>query len=131
MAEAILRETLRGTDLDGRVVVDSAGTHRYHVGDDADARARQILAEAGYSISHRARRFDPGWLEERDLILAMDAGHLRELRRWPRATAAPTRPSSPSGTSTPRAPATCPTRTTRPWMPTDWCARSWSGRCPR
>ena len=80
MAEAILRETLRGTDLEGRVVVDSAGTHNYHVGDDADARARQILAEGGYSISHRARRFDPSWLEDRDLILAMDSGHLRELR---------------------------------------------------
>ena len=80
MAEAILRETLRGSNLDGHVVVDSAGTHDYHVGDDADARARQILAEGGYSISHRARRFDPAWLEGRDLILAMDSGHLRELR---------------------------------------------------
>jgi protein-tyrosine phosphatase len=80
MAEAILRETLRGSDLEGRVVVDSAGTHNYHVGDDADGRARQILAESGYTISHRARRFDPAWLEDRDLILAMDAGHLRELR---------------------------------------------------
>lgn len=80
MAEAILRETLRGTDLDGRVVVDSAGTHGYHVGDDADGRARQILAEGGYSITHRARRFEPAWLEDRDLILAMDAGHLGELR---------------------------------------------------
>ncbi len=80
MAEAILRETLRGTDLDGLVVVDSAGTHGYHVGDDADGRALQILAEGGYSISHRARRFDPAWFSDRDLILAMDAGHLRDLR---------------------------------------------------
>lgn len=80
MAEAILRETLRGSDLEGRVVVDSAGTHNYHVGDDADGRARQILAESGYTISHRARRFDPAWFADRDLILAMDAGHLRELR---------------------------------------------------
>ena len=80
MAEAILRQAVQGTDLAGRVVVDSAGTHNYHVGDDADSRARQILAEGGYTISHRARRFDPAWLEDRDLILAMDAGHLRELR---------------------------------------------------
>ena len=78
--EAILRSTLVGTDLEGRVVVDSAGTHSYHVGDDADARARQILAEGGYPVSHRARRFDPAWLGERDLILAMDSGHMRELK---------------------------------------------------
>ncbi len=80
MAEAILTSTLQGSDLEGRVVVDSAGTHSYHVGDDADERARQILAEGGYPISHRARQFDPAWFEERDLILTMDAGHMRLLR---------------------------------------------------
>ena len=80
MAEAILTSALRGSDLEGRVVVDSAGTHDYHVGDDADGRARQILAEGGYPISHRARRFDPAWFEDRDLILAMDAGHMHLLR---------------------------------------------------
>jgi protein-tyrosine phosphatase len=80
MAEAILRRTLEGSDLHDRVVVDSAGTHGYHVGDDADARARQILAESGFTITHRARRFDPAWLRDRDLILAMDSGHLRDLR---------------------------------------------------
>ena len=80
MAEAILTSTLRGSDLEGRVVVDSAGTHDYHVGDDADARARQILVEGGYSISHRARRFDPAWFAEKDLILTMDAGHMQLLR---------------------------------------------------
>jgi protein-tyrosine phosphatase len=60
--------------------VDSAGTHSYHVGEEADGRARQILAEGGYPITHRARRFDPGWLADRDLILAMDSGHRRILR---------------------------------------------------
>lgn len=76
MAEAILAETLAGTDLADLVVVDSAGTHDYHVGEDADRRARQILDEGGYSLAHRARQFDPAWFADRDLILAMDAGHL-------------------------------------------------------
>jgi protein-tyrosine phosphatase len=80
MAEAILTHELLGTDLEGLVVVDSAGTHSYHVGEDADGRAREILAEGGYPITHRARRFDPGWFADRDLILAMDSGHLRILR---------------------------------------------------
>ena len=79
MAEAILRDTLTDTDLEGRVFVDSAGTHDYHVGQDADRRAREILAEGGYSIDHAARQFDPAWLETSDLILAMDAGHLQRL----------------------------------------------------
>ncbi|MGB7980401.1 MAG: low molecular weight protein-tyrosine-phosphatase [Candidatus Nanopelagicales bacterium] len=79
MAEAILRSTLAGTDLADRVVVDSAGTHDYHVGQDADRRARQVLAEGGYDIAHQARQFDPDWLTTNDLILAMDAGHLHRL----------------------------------------------------
>lgn len=103
MAEAILTSALRDTDLEGRVVVDSAGTHSYHVGEDADSRAKQILAEGGYRLTHRARRFDPRWLEERDLILAMDEGHLRLLRAMaaqhdaPRATIMAFRDFDPQG----------------------------------
>ena len=74
MAEAILRAVLAGTPSEGRVVVDSAGTHRYHVGEDADPRALQVLAEAGYPMSHHARQFDPRWFAERDLVLAMEIG---------------------------------------------------------
>ncbi len=79
MAEAILRSALTGTDLEGRVVVDSAGMDDYHIGQDADRRAREILAEEGYSIDHAARQFDPAWLTTSDLILAMDSGHLSRL----------------------------------------------------
>jgi protein-tyrosine phosphatase len=81
MAEAILRAHVQGCDLDHQVVVDSSGTHRYHVGEDADPRARRALAEAGYPLRHRARQIQPGWLAERDLILAMDQGHLHDLKR--------------------------------------------------
>jgi protein-tyrosine phosphatase len=79
MAEAVLRAAVADSDLSGRVVVDSSGTHGYHVGEDADRRARTVLAEAGYPLAHRARRFEEPWLRQRELILAMDAGHLRHL----------------------------------------------------
>ena len=80
MAEAVLRAAVADSDLAGLVRVDSSGTHGYHVGEEADHRARAALAEAGYPLAHRARRFEAGWLSERELILAMDAGHLRDLR---------------------------------------------------
>ncbi len=80
MAQAIVTQKIAGTELAGRVQVDSAGTHGYHVGEDADRRARQVLAEGGYHIQHRARQFDPAWFADSDLILAMDSGHLRSLR---------------------------------------------------
>ena len=84
MAEAILRAAVRDSDLADRVVVDSAGTHGYHIGQEADRRARATLHEAGYPLAHRARRFRPEWFEERDVILAMDSGHLDDLRRLAR-----------------------------------------------
>ncbi len=89
MAEAVLRAALLERGMDAVVEVDSAGTHRYHVGEDADRRAHAVLAEAGYPLRHRARQVDPAWLSERDLILAMDAGHLRDLQALARRHGAP------------------------------------------
>lgn len=80
MAEAIIRAAAASVPSLGPVVVDSCGLYGYHIGQDADRRALQVLAEGGYPITHRARRMEPGWLGERELILAMDAGHLRELQ---------------------------------------------------
>ncbi len=36
--------------------------------------------EAGYGWEHRARVIRPEWLAERELVLAMDAGHQRQLQ---------------------------------------------------
>jgi protein-tyrosine phosphatase len=82
MAEAVLRAELAAAGLDGAVVVDSAGTGDWHVGDRMDPGARQALTRRGHDGSgHRARQFEPSWLPGRDLILAMDARNLADLRR--------------------------------------------------
>ena len=81
MAEVVLREQLRKAGLDGKVEVDSAGTGDWHVGDRMNSSARRELTRSGYDgESHRARQFQPSWIDERDLILAMDAANLRDLR---------------------------------------------------
>ena len=85
MAETVLRAELDAAGLDGKVVVDSAGTGDWHVGDAMDPDARAALARRGYDGSaHRARQFQPSWLAGRDLILAMDARNLADLRRMAR-----------------------------------------------
>ena len=82
MAEAVLRAELAAAGLDGAVVVDSAGTGDWHVGDAMDPGARAALARRGHDGSvHQARQFEPSWLSQRDLILAMDARNLADLRR--------------------------------------------------
>ena len=81
MAEAVMRALLEAEGLDGQVEVDSAGTTSWHVGDPADRRALATLHAAGYDGStHRARAFERSWLADRDLVVALDAGHLDELQ---------------------------------------------------
>jgi protein-tyrosine phosphatase len=81
MAEVVLRARLAAAGLDRRVVVDSAGTGDWHVGDPMHRGSRTELAARGYDGSaHRARQFRAAWLAERDLILAMDASNLATLR---------------------------------------------------
>lgn len=82
MAETVLRAELARAGLDGAVAVDSAGTGDWHIGQRMDPGARAALARRGYDGSaHRARQFGASWLARYDLVLAMDAGNLANLRR--------------------------------------------------
>jgi protein-tyrosine phosphatase len=82
MAETVLRAALADAGLSSQVIVDSAGTGDWHVGGPMDGGARAALASRGYDGSaHRARQFQASWLAGRDLVLAMDARNLADLRR--------------------------------------------------
>jgi protein-tyrosine phosphatase len=83
MAEIVLRELAARAELGHLVEVDSAGTGDWHIGERADHRALSTLRRHGYDgQSHRARQFDPHWFGRRDLVIALDRGHLRTLRSW-------------------------------------------------
>jgi protein-tyrosine phosphatase len=80
MAEVVLRAQLAAAGLQDRVIVDSAGTGDWHVGEPMNPPARSQLERGGYDgAAHRARQFDASWLAERDLILAMDSSNLANL----------------------------------------------------
>jgi protein-tyrosine phosphatase len=82
MAETVLRAALAAAGLDGAVIVDSAGTGDWHLGEPMDPGARAALAGRGYDGSaHRARQFESSWLARYDLVLAMDASNLSALRK--------------------------------------------------
>lgn len=78
MAEHVLRKYVADEGLDA--VVDSSGTGGWHVGDPADHRTVRALQRHGFSSEHAARKFQRGWFEDYDLVIALDEGHLRELR---------------------------------------------------
>ena len=83
MAHVVLTERLAEHALGDRVEVDSCGLGGWHVGHPMDERAAAVLTRAGYDASgHRARQLDSAWTDRatgHDLLLAMDAGHHREL----------------------------------------------------
>ncbi|MFE1949545.1 low molecular weight protein-tyrosine-phosphatase [Streptomyces sp. NPDC059524] len=81
MAEHVFRSRVREAGLTGLVEVDSAGTDGWHEGDGADPRTAHVLREAGHDSGHTARQFRRDWFDRLDLIVALDAGHLRTLRR--------------------------------------------------
>ena len=84
MAEHVLRGRLGREGLGARVEVDSSGTGGWHVGDPADHRTVRVLRSHGYTSAHNARRFRPEWFDGYDLVLALDTGHLQQLRRLAR-----------------------------------------------
>lgn len=81
MAHVVLDARVAEAGLDDRVTVLSAGTGDWHVGGPMDRRAAALLTAEGYDASrHRAQQVLPSWLDECDLLLAMDAENLRDLR---------------------------------------------------
>ncbi|AXI79846.1 low molecular weight protein-tyrosine-phosphatase [Peterkaempfera bronchialis] len=81
MAEQVFRTRVAEAGLEGLVETDSAGTDGWHEGDGADHRTVSVLEAGGYPSVHTARQFRAAWFASRDLVIALDAGHLRRLRR--------------------------------------------------
>ena len=79
-AEGVFRHFLAEAGLQQSVVVDSAGTHAYHSGDSADARASAAAERRGYSLADiRARKVTAEDFEKFDYVLAMDRDNLALL----------------------------------------------------
>jgi protein-tyrosine phosphatase len=79
-AEAVMRLRLHEAGLEDRIEVGSAGLGGWHVGNDADPRSLATLRARGYELDHRARQLRKSWHDDYDLFVALDSGHLMELR---------------------------------------------------
>ena len=81
LAEGILRHRIRAAGLEHAVSVDSAGTAAWHIGKTPDPRSIAVAARNGIDLtSQRARQVARADFEAFDMILAMDADNLAELR---------------------------------------------------
>ncbi|NBD30019.1 MAG: low molecular weight phosphotyrosine protein phosphatase [Alphaproteobacteria bacterium] len=84
-AEGVVRARLP------HLVLDSAGTGGWHVGDPPYGPMQAAAGARGYDLSRlRARQFGPADFDAFDLIFAMDAANLRDIEA-----------QRPAGTTTP------------------------------
>jgi protein-tyrosine phosphatase len=80
-AEGFFGKALTNSAAAGRIGVDSAGTHGYHVGQPPDDRATEMAKQFGVDISRlRARKVTPADFDRFDLVVAMDRDNLADLR---------------------------------------------------
>jgi protein-tyrosine phosphatase len=85
-AEGVMRGLVRAAKLDDRIVLDSAGTASWHVGEAPDPRSCTAAEKRGYDLSElRARQFRSADLERFDLVIAMDRHNLADLHRLARS----------------------------------------------
>jgi protein-tyrosine phosphatase len=80
-AEAVMRHLVHEAGLDGNIVVDSAGTGAWHVGEERDRRSRAVAKRRGMPITGPARQFVRGDFERFDLVLPLDEDNQRDLVR--------------------------------------------------
>jgi protein-tyrosine phosphatase len=79
-AEAVFRALVERSGLARSIVIDSAGTHDYQLGQPPDPRAIEQARLRGYELPDRcARQIELEDFERFDWILAMDMFNLSEL----------------------------------------------------
>lgn len=81
-AEGVFRGRVEAVGLSDRFVIDSAGTHAYHIDAPPDMRAQQVANARGVDLSNlrgrQATREDMGHF---DHIIAMDNHNLKDLKQ--------------------------------------------------
>lgn len=80
-AEGIMRQLIERRGLQDKIEVDSAGTYGGHAGSLPDRRMRVHARQRGYELTHLSRRIARDDFEYFDLIIAMDASNMSNLRQ--------------------------------------------------
>ena len=82
-AEGVFRKLAMERGLSGKLEIDSAGTHGFHVGRPPDPRSIEHAARRGYNLAAlRAREVVPGDFVRFDYVIAMDEENVRQLKSF-------------------------------------------------
>ena len=81
MADAVLQHKVKEAGLENQIMVDSAGTGNWHVGEKAHKGTLNVLKKNNVPYDGRARQFVQRDLSDFDYILAMDTENLGTIKR--------------------------------------------------
>lgn len=80
-AEVVFRHYVDNAGLSESILIDSAGTHDYHIGHAPDLRSQHAAQQRGYDMSSlRGRQVESADFERFDYVLAMDQANLAILQ---------------------------------------------------
>lgn len=82
MAEGVFQDKVNQAGLSDKIMVDSAGTGSWHVGQQAHIGTRNVLQKHNIPYDGRARQFARRDLSDFDYILAMDSSNLTNIRQY-------------------------------------------------
>jgi len=77
-----MRHLVGEAKLTERILIDSAGTGDWHIGEPPDERAQQAAGQRGYKLAAlRGRQIAAADFERFDLLIAMDDKNVAALRQ--------------------------------------------------
>jgi len=83
MADGVFQHMVTSAGLADEIMVDSAGTASYHIGETAHKGTLRILKDNGISYRGRARQLRNDDLRLYDYVLAMDTSNLSNIQAIP------------------------------------------------
>ena len=79
LAQGVFQDLVIREKLDQNIIISSAGTSSWHVGDLPDERMRKTAQSKGIQLNSRARQFQSEDFDQFKLVLAMDHINLSKL----------------------------------------------------
>ncbi len=81
LAEGIFLQQVVDAGLDNRILVDSAGTSGWHIGQPPDPRSVDVALKNGIRLNSYGRKAVSQDFDEFDYIIAMDKSNYADLER--------------------------------------------------
>lgn len=83
LAEGIFKQRVSEEGLDDKIIVESAGTSGWHVGERPDPRSIEVAINNGIELDSFGRKAIGNDFEEFDYIIAMDRNNYEDLKNLP------------------------------------------------